>query len=190
MYTSTNKWKFLSVALTILVFGLYRMNIRLKNLMPQIIEKIDTVYIQQDFQIQTYSDSINPKKVYVYQSKYNSESKQKNYDSIIQVNLSKNKLDLSILNKKDSVVRTNQYEIDLDNYKYIYSNGSLTNKRTISLQIKPYAQVSYKPFNNIYEIGGGIGINYNKLILGVGVDIMRFQDKYKPDMEISLKYNF
>lgn len=168
---------------------------QLESYTPQVISKIDTVYLDKPFKVESpYKEVSTPTKVTVYKGGLEKDtSTSQSKDSVVQFKLDKSTLDLTLYNLSDSTVHTNKYYIDLDKYKYTYSNGILTQKKKLNLKLSPYLQAKVRPINQFYDLSGGISLKTNNITYSIGVDLgyyPSFSDKLQKDVELSVTYNF
>lgn len=168
---------------------------QLESYTPQVISKIDTVYLDKPFKVEApYKEVSTPTKVTVYKGGLEKDtSTSQSKDSVVQFKLDKSTLDLILYNLSDSTVHTNKYYIDLDKYKYTYSNGVLTQKKKLNLKLSPYLQAKVRPINQFYDLSGGISLKTNNITYSIGVDLgyyLSFSDKLQKDVELSVTYNF
>lgn len=168
---------------------------QLESYTPQVISKIDTVYLDKPFKVEApYKEVSTPTKVTVYKGGLEKDTSiSQSKDSVVQFKLDKSTLDLTLYNLSDSTVHTNKYYIDLDKYKYTYSNGILTQKKKLNLKLSPYLQAKVRPINQFYDLSGGISLKTNNITYSIGVDLgyyPSFSDKLQKDVELSVTYNF
>ena len=118
---------------------------QLESYTPQVISKIDTVYLDKPFKVEApYKEVSTPTKVTVYKGGLEKDtSTSQSKDSVVQFKLDKSTLDLTLYNLSDSTVHTNKYHIDLDKYKYTYNNGVLTQKKKYIKKKKTLSSLSY-----------------------------------------------
>ena len=195
------KSKILLVISLILALGTIYLcfrNIQLKKQLesytPQVVFKIDTVYLDKPFKVEApYKEVHSPTKVSVYQRGLEKDTSFQAKDSVIQFKLDKNQLDLTLYNKSDSTVHTDMYTLDLDKYKYIYNNGLLTQKRKLGIRLSPYVITKVRPINQFYDLSGGLSIIHGNFSYSVGFDLGYYpniSDKLQKDVEVSVTYNF
>lgn len=167
---------------------------QLESYIPQVVSKIDTVYLDKPFKVEApYKEVSSLTKVSVYQRGLEKDTSSQAKDSVIQFKLDKNKLDLTLYNKSDSTVHTDMYTLDLDKYKYIYNNGSLTQKKKLGIRLSPYITTKVRPINQFYDISGGLSITHGHFSYSVGFDLgyyPKLSDKLQKDVEVSVTYNF
>ena len=168
---------------------------QLESYTPQVISKIDTVYLDKPFKVEApYKEVSTPTKVTVYKGGLEKDtSTSQSKDSVVQFKLDKSTLDLTLYNSSDYTVHTNKYHIDLDKYQYTYSNGVLTQKKKLNLKLSPYLQAKVRPINQFYDLSGGISLKTNNITYSIGVDLgyyPSFSDKLQKDVELSVTYNF
>lgn len=167
---------------------------QLESYIPQVVSKIDTVYLDKPFKVEApYKEVSSPTKVSVYQRGLEKDNSSQAKDSVIQFKLDKNKLDLTLYNKSDSTVHTDMYTLDLDKYKYIYNNGSLTQKKKLGIRLSPYIITKVRLLNQFYDISGGLSIIHGHFSYSVGFDLgyyHKLSNKLQKDVEVSVTYNF
>ena len=195
------KSKILLVISLILALGTIYLcfrNIQLKKQLesytPQVVSKIDTVYLDKPFKVEApYKEVSSPTKVSVYQGGLEKDTSSQSKDSVIQFKLDKNKLDLTLYSKSDYTVHTDMYTLDLDKYKYIYNNGYLTKKRKLGIRLSPYIITKVRPLNQFYDLSGGLSIIHGNFSYSIGFDLGYYpnlSDKLQKDVELSVTYNF
>ena len=167
---------------------------QLESYTPQVVSKIDTVYLDKPFKVEApYKEVSSPTKVSVYQGGLEKDTSSQSKDSVIQFKLDKNKLDLTLYSKSDYTVHTDMYTLDLDKYKYIYNNGYLTQKRKLGFRLSPYIITKVRPLNQFYDLSGGLSIIHGNLSYSIGFDLGYYpnlSDKLQKDVELSVTYNF
>lgn len=167
---------------------------QLENYTPQVISKIDTVYLDKQFEVEApYKEVSTPTKVTVYQKGLEKDTSLQSKDSVVQFKLDKSNLNLTLYNKLDSTVHTDKYDLDLDKYRYIYSNGILTKQKKLNLKLSPYIQTRVRPINGFYDLSGGISFKTNHFTYSIGLNLgyyPRLSDRLQKDLEISVTYNY
>ena len=167
---------------------------QLESYTPQVVSKIDTVYLDKPFKVEApYKEVSSPTKVSVYQGGLEKDTSSQSKDSVIQFKLDKNKLDLTLYSKSDYTVHTDMYTLDLDKYKYIYNNGYLTQKRKLGIRLSPYIITKVRPLNQFYDLSGGLSIIHGNFSYSIGFDLGYYpnlSDKLQKDVELSVTYNF
>ena len=190
------KIKVLSIVTLILALGtiiLCYKNFQLRKQVKSVssLVSVDTVYIDRPFKVSEPLKQISiPSKVKVYKGLEKPENTTQ--DSIIQFELSSNKLDVTSLHHSDSTVHTDTYQLDTDKYKYLFTNGILT-KDKVKLGVKPYTEVSYRPLNNMWDLKGGIYLNTSMIQYRLGINLGYYPNlssKVQKDIEISIQYKF
>jgi hypothetical protein len=162
--------------------------------------RVDTVYISKPFELsKSLKETESPSKVSIYNRTKLDRADGGDLgvgDSIIQVSLKSNKLDLSFYNPVDSIVKTATYDIDLTRYRYLYNQGSLTKQKISAIntvKFIPYLSARYRPFNQSYEMSGGLSITSRHFTYSVGL-VGQYQkdlsSKLQKDLELSITYNF
>lgn len=117
-------------------------------------------------------------------------------DSLSSFNLTRENLRLDFLNTSTERFTTKLYKLDLENNQYTFVNGTLTHKKLNFYQkkdfIKPYVYAQYRPFNSLWDIGGGINFKTGKINYQIGINSFYYPklDKHGLDLELRLQYNF
>ena len=168
---------------------------QLENYTPQVISKIDTVYLDKPFKVEApYKEASIPSKVTVYNKGLEKDtSSLQSKDSVVQFKLDKSNLNLTLYNPLDSTVHTDKYDLNLDKYRYIYSNGIITQQKKLNIKLSPYIQTKIRPINKLYDLGGGISLKTNHFTYSIGLNLSyypRLSDKLQKDLEISVTYNY
>lgn len=207
MKTDKNKWKnfvfLLLLGFTIyLCFRNYKLTREVYSLNQAVNEIPDTVHLDKPFKPEKkYSEETQPGKILVYDNKKQSTlfpdsirqpviSKQ---DSLVQVVLKKNQLNLSFLNQQSGTYSTRLFNIDLDKYNYNWYEGQLTRKKVAKLSLSPYVYGKYRVFNQMLDIGTGLSIKTNNFNYKLGINAFhypKFFSGIKADLEFSITYNF
>ena len=168
---------------------------QLESYTPQVISKIDTVYLDKPFKVEApYKEVSAPSKVTVYQQGLEKDTSTfQTKDSVVQFKLDKSTLNLTLYNQIDSTVHTDKYDLNLDKYKYFYSNGILTQKKKLNLKLFPYIQAKVRPINQFYDLSVGLSLKTNHFTYSIGFDLgyyPKLSDKLQKDLEASVTYNF
>ena len=162
-----------------LCFRNYKLTREVYSLNQAVNEIPDTVYSDKPFKPEKkYSEETQPGKILVYDNKKQSTlfpdpirqpviSKQ---DSLVQVILKKNQLNLSFLNQQSGTYSTRLFNIDLDKYNYNWYEGQLTRKKVARLSLSPYVYGKYRPFNNLFDMGAGLSIKTKRFNYKLGVN--------------------
>lgn len=184
----------LSLGTIYLCFRNIQLKKQLESYTPQVVSKIDTVYLDKPFKVEApYKEVSSPTKVSVYQGGLEKDTSSQSKDSVIQFKLDKNKLDLTLYSKSGYTVHTDMYTLDLDKYKYIYNNGHLTQKRKLGIRLSPYIITKVRPLNQFYDLSGGLSIIHGNFSYSIGFDLGYYpnlSDKLQKDVELSVTYNF
>lgn len=193
------KTKILSISTLILALGTISLwfrnyQLRLRSPQQRVITKIDTVYLEKPFETTSYKEVSSPTKVTVYtKGLVKDTSSIQKKDSVVQFKLNKTSLDLTLYNVSDSTVHTDTYQIDLNKYKYTFSNGVLTQKRTYNLRLSSYLQAKVRPINQFFDLSGGLSLKSNHFTYGLGLGIgyyPKISEKLYKDLEVTVTYNF
>lgn len=185
-----------------LCFRNYKLSREVDFLELAVNEIPDTVYKDKPFKPEKkYSEEIEPGKILVYDNKKQSTlfpdsirqpviSKQ---DSLVQIVLKKDKLNLSLFNKETNTYSTRLFPIDLDKYNYNWYEGQLTRKKVARLSLSPYVYGKYRPFNNLFDMGAGLSIKTKRFNYKFGVNTFyypKIKSGIGTDIEFQITYNF
>ena len=186
-----------------LCFRNYKLNSYISQLPDSSVIGIpDTVYTEKPFKPEKkYSEKIEPGKILVHDNKQptlfpDSMLRQpviSNQDSLVQIVLKKDKLNLSLFNKETNTYSTRLFPIDLDKYNYNWYEGQLTQKRIRKLTLSPYVYGKYRVFNQMLDIGTGLSIKTTNFNYKLGINAFhypKFFSGIKADLEFSVTYNF
>lgn len=186
-----------------LCFRNYKLTREVYSLNQAVNEIPDTVYSDKPFKPEKkYSEETQPGKILVYDNKKQSTlfpvdsirqpviSKQ---DSLVQVVLKKNQLNLSFLNQQSGTYSTRLFNINLDKYNYNWYEGQLTRKKVARLSLSPYVYGKYRPFNNLFDMGVGLSIKTKRFNYKLGVNTFyypKIKSGIGTDIEFQITYNF
>nr|UVX51740.1 MAG: hypothetical protein [Bacteriophage sp.] len=185
-----------------LCFRNYKLTREVYSLNQAVNEIPDTVYSDKPFKPEKkYSEKTQPGKILVYDNDKQSTlfpdsirqpviSKQ---DSLVQVVLKKNQLNLSFLNQQSGTYSTRLFNIDLDKYNYNWYEGQLTRKKVARLSLSPYVYGKYRPFNNLFDMGAGLSIKTKRFNYKLGVNTFyypKIKSGIGTDIEFQITYNF
>lgn len=186
-----------------LCFRNYKLSREVNSLEQAVNEIPDTVYIKKPFKPEKkFSEEKEPDRILVYHNKKQSDSLPDNsirqhliskQDSLVQVVLKRNQLNLSLLNKETNTYSTRLFQIDLDKYSYNWYEGQLTQKRIKRFSLNPYIYGKYRPFNNLLDMGTGIEFKTNRFNYKLGINAFyypKFQSGIGTDLEFSVQYKF
>lgn len=115
------------------------------------------------------------------------------YDSISQILLKNNQLELTTKNTLDSTYKIRKFKIDPSKYNYNWVDNKLTYKKRINLQLVPYIKGSYRPFNKLTDLNAGISLETGKFNYNLGFNLFYYpnlSNKVGKDLEISITYKF
>ena len=115
------------------------------------------------------------------------------YDSISQILLKNDWLELTTKNTLDSTYKIRKFKIDPVKYNYNWVNNKLTYKKRINLQLVPYIKGSYRPFNKFTDLNAGISLETGKFNYNLGFNLFYYpnlSDEIGKDLEISITYKF
>ena len=187
-----------------LCFRNYKLSREVDSLEQAVNEIPDTVYKDKPFKPEKkYSDSEGnePDRILVYDNRQSTLfpdsmlrqpviSKQ---DSLVQIILKKNQLNLSLLNQQTGTYSTRLFNINLDKYNYNWYEGQLTRKKVARLSLNPYVYGKYRPFNNLFDIGAGLSIKTKRFNYKLGVNAFyypKIKSGIGTDIEFQITYNF
>lgn len=185
-----------------LCFRNYKLSREVNSLEQAVNEIPDTVYKDKPFKPEKkYSEGNEPDRILVYDNRQSTLfpdsiprqpviSKQ---DSLVQIVLKKNQLNLSLLNKETDTYSTRLFKIDLDKYNYNWYEGQLTRKKVARLSLSPYVYGKYRPFNNLFDMGAGLSIKTKRFNYKLGVNTFyypKIKSGIGTDIEFQITYNF
>lgn len=186
-----------------LCFRNYKLTREVYSLNQAVNEIPDTVYSDKPFKPEKkYSEETQPGRILVYDNDKQSTlfpvdsirqpviSKQ---DSLVQMVLKKNQLNLSFLNQQSGTYSTRLFNIDLDKYNYNWYEGQLTRKKVARLSLSPYVYGKYRPFNNLFDMGAGLSIKTKRFNYKLGVNTFyypKIKSGIGTDIEFQITYNF
>lgn len=185
-----------------LCFRNYKLSREVNSLEQAVNEIPDTVYTKKPFKPEKkYSEEKEPDRILVYdngQSTLFPDSIQRQpiiskQDSLVQIVLKKNQLNLSLLNKETDTYSTRLFKIDLDKYNYNWYEGQLTRKKVARLSLSPYIYGKYRPFNNLFDMGAGLSIKTKRFNYKFGVNTFyypKIKSGIGTDIEFQITYNF
>jgi hypothetical protein len=185
-----------------LCFRNYKLSREINSLEQAVNEIPDTVYIKKPFKPENFfSEKKEPDRILVY-DREKSDSLPDNsirqpliskQDSLVQLVLKRNKLNLSLFNQQTGTYSTKLFKIDLDKYNYNWYEGQLTRKKVTRLSLSPYVYGKYRPFNNLFDMGAGLSIKTKRFNYKFGVNTF-YYPKVKSgigtDIEFQIIYNF
>lgn len=181
-----------------LCFKNYKLSREVNSLEQAVNEIPDTVYIKKPFKPEKkFSEKKEPDRILVYGKKQSDYSIRQNLiskqDSLVQIVLKRNQLNLSLLNKETNTYSTRSFQIDLNKYSYNWYEGQLTQKRIKRFSLNPYIYGKYRPFNNLLDMGTGIEFKTNRFNYKLGINAFyypKFQSGIGTDLEFSVQYKF
>lgn len=185
-----------------LCFRNYKLTREVYSLNQAVNEIPDTVHLDKPFKPEKkYSEETQPGKILVYDNKKQStlfpdsirQPVISNQDSLVQVVLKKNQLNLSFLNQQSGTYSTRLFNIDLDKYNYNWYEGQLTRKKVARLSLSPYVYGKYRPFNNLFDMGAGLSIKTKRFNYKLGVNTFyypKIKSGMGTDIEFQITYNF
>lgn len=187
-----------------LCFRNYKLSREVNSLEQAVNEIPDTVYKDKPFKPEKkYSEENEPDRILIYDNRQSTLfpdsmlrqpvtviSKQ---DSLVQIVLKKNQLNLSLLNQQTGTYSTRLFNINLDKYNYNWYEGQLTRKKVARLSLNPYVYGKYRPFNNLFDIGAGLSIKTKRFNYKLGVNAFyypKIKSGIGTDIEFQITYNF
>ena len=113
-------------------------------------------------------------------------------DSLISFSFGVNRLTTTHI--LDTTVISRDFKIDVSKYQYLYMNGNLTYKKVpIKKRLDPYIELSYRPFNNMTDLTGGIYFETSKFNYKLCLNLFyypKLQNKIGSDVRLSITYKF
>lgn len=185
-----------------LCFRNYKLSREVDSLEQAVNEIPDTVYTKKPFKPEKkYSEEKEPDRILVYDDRQSTlfpDSIQRQpviskQDSLVQIVLKKNQLNLSLLNKETDTYSTRLFKINLDKYNYNWYEGQLTRKKVARLSLSPYVYGKYRPFNNLFDMGAGLSIKTKRFNYKLGVNTFyypKIKSGIGTDIEFQITYNF
>lgn len=196
-----------------LCFRNYKLNSYISQLPDSSVIGIpDTIKLKEEFKPKKpFSQLIEPSRILLYDFYRNSNRMTKspssdstavdsdnsvkvsNQDSLVQIVLKKDKLNLSLFNKETNTYSTRLFPIDLDKYNYNWYEGQLTRKKVARLSLSPYVYGKYRPFNNLFDMGAGLSIKTKRFNYKFGVSTFyypKIKSGIGTDIEFQITYNF
>ena len=185
-----------------LCFRNYKLSREVDSLEQAVNEIPDTVYTKKPFKPEKkYSEEKEPDRILVYDDRQSTlfpDSIQRQpviskQDSLVQIVLKKDKLNLSLFNQQTGTYSTKLFKIDLDKYNYNWYEGQLTRKKVASLLFSPYVYGKYRPFNNLFDMGAGLSIKTKRFNYKLGVNTFyypKIKSGIGTDIEFQITYNF
>lgn len=185
-----------------LCFRNYKLSREVNSLEQAVNEIPDTVYTEKPFKPEKkFSEKKEPDRILVYGKKQSDSLPDSmlrqpvisNQDSLVQIVLKKDKLNLSLFNKETNTYSTRLFPIDLDKYNYNWYEGQLTRKKVARLSLSPYVYGKYRPFNNLFDMGAGLSIKTKRFNYKLGVNTFyypKIKSGMGTDIEFQITYNF
>lgn len=185
-----------------LCFRNYKLSREVDSLEQAVNEIPDTVYKDKPFKPEKkYSEENEPDRILVYDNRQSNSFPDSiprqpvisNQDSLVQIVLKKNQLNLSLLNQHTGTYSTRLFNINLDKYNYNWYEGQLTRKKVARLSLKPYVYGKYRPFNNLFDMGAGLSIKTKRFNYKLGVNTFyypKIKSGIGTDIEFQITYNF
>lgn len=115
------------------------------------------------------------------------------FDSISQIILKNDWLQLTTKNTLDSSYKVVKFKIDPLQYNYNWVNNQLSSEKRFKPRINPYIRGSYRPFNKFWDLNSGIRLETKKLNYNLGINLFYYPSLQKSvgkDLEISITYKF
>ena len=163
-----------------------------KSRSSEILPVYDTVYVDRPFEVEKpYKKEEKPTKVVIFEEPEDSISIDK---EVISMDFNTDMIKLSIQDTKDSIFSDNYYPLDLYKYQYRYVNGTLSKQKLpLRDRFSPYVGVKYRPFNNMYDLSGGISFKTKNINYKLGLNLYyypKISSRVGMDLELSVIYNF
>lgn len=185
-----------------LCFRNYKLSREVNSLEQAVNEIPDTVYKDKPFKPEKkYSEENEPDRILVYNNRQSTlfpdsmlrQPVISKHDSLVQIVLKKNQLNLSLLNQQTGTYSTRLFNINLDKYNYNWYEGQLTRKKVARLSLSPYVYGKYRPFNNLFDMGAGLSIKTKRFNYKLGVNTFyypKIKSGIGTDIEFQITYNF
>ena len=101
---------------------------------------------------------------------------------------------LTTIHIQDTVIIQKHFNLDLYSYEYSYTGGNLNYKRLpVYKRVKPYTELSYRPFHNFLDLSGGLSFETSKFNYRLGLNLFYcpyFNNKVGKDIKLSITYKF
>lgn len=111
-------------------------------------------------------------------------------DKLIQLLLDKNNLKLNLLSN-NGLEYSKTYPLDLSKYEYNYSNNSMTIRNIpFKDKIKPYTELTYRPFHNLWDIDLGVKYNTSRINYKVGVNFYYYHSYNSLGADLFIKFSY
>lgn len=111
-----------------------------------------------------------------------------NPDSLVQVLIGKDNLQLALYSKQKNRYITQDYHIDLEKYKYNWTlESGLTYQKKLSLELYPYIEGSYSFLEKSKSIESGLKLKTRKLDYNIGLSINQ-DPRINPDIYYDVKF--
>lgn len=178
----------MAILLVTMVFTNWLLSKEVKRLNNPDTKVPETIYSSKPYiQPQPYKSINIPEVVWVYKV---DTIKPLKIDSVVGINLDKTQVSIALL--KDSTVYKDMYKLDLDNYKYIFVNGTLTSKKIPFIQkLKPSVELEARPINQMYDLTLGLLFETKSLNYKLGFNTYyypKYSSSIGKDLSISLTY--
>ena len=163
----------------------------IKNVEAQIIPFYDTIYIDRPYEVnEPLKEKESPTKTVIFNEPEDSIELD---TKVISIDLSTEMVKLSTA-WKDSVYSDNYYPLNLSAYQYRYVDGQLSKQKIpFYKRFSPYVGISYRPFNNLWDLSGGISFKTKSFNYKLGLNLYyypKFPNKVNLDLELGIIYNF
>ena len=141
---------------------------------------VDTAYQPYEV-VKPYKVEVPVKHTTVYSEGVKEKEK---VDSVIQFQIQPSELSLTLL-KDSNTVLEQVYSIDPSLYKYNFTNGTLTQKRILTLS--PYVSASVRPFNQAYDLQGGLSYRTKHFTYRLGLNL-EYTDKLQKGLIFTVQW--
>lgn len=182
--------------------------------------KVDTVYVGRFFDIQPdLKIPVIPERVFIFLKDSTSEvadirwihdtvtvvekdsssfnyntaflTKYPNNPKFVQMTLD-NKLTLAFLNTQGQVYQE-VYPVDLENFRYRYTDNLTSEKISFWSKLQPFAQVTFRPINTLIDLDLGVTYKTTKMQYEIGINGFYYNpmpSHFGYDFFLRFRYNF
>lgn len=154
--------------------------------------KVDSVFVEKvEVKHDTFEIYLKDSSILSISSQYLTQ--YPNNDKLISLLFDDRKLDMNLLNTKGNIYNK-QYPINPNLYSYNYVNNNLTfERKKFFKRFSPTAQITVRPFNNLYDLDFGLKYNTSKFNYELGFNSFYYPNLKKgigTDLYLRLNYTF
>lgn len=112
-------------------------------------------------------------------------------NKLLSIELSRSRLILQQLSI-DGVSFEDNYSIDINKYKYIYSNNHLSRKKSYHISLFPEVEYSYRPLNKLHDLDVSLNLKTGNLVTKIGANSFLYPGMGEAgiDAKLSISYQF